>query len=262
MTANVHGDDAVGRRVDVVGLCHGMHHVQRHLAAFIDAPFERDLDAVRRHQPPDLHLRLPLDGRGRLAAGAASGATASWPSRPTRPTSATSSTRADGLEQPVLVGDLPSLRRLPRRRGPARHRVLPGALAERRVLRQDARRRRVLGARDPRVGREPLPGRCVARPTATEPLDESIFDRSSGEQEQLIAIIRSVHVRLAARCSRCNVVNNGAVPGLPDDRRVEIPGVATARGIRPIAVPDLGAPLTAILAAAAHVGRTSRSRRR
>ena len=42
----------------------------------------------------------------------------------------------------------------------------------------------------------------------------------------------------------CNVINNGAVPGLPDDAALEIPGVATARGIRPISVPDLGAPLT------------------
>ena len=46
----------------------------------------------------------------------------------------------------------------------------------------------------------------------------------------------------------CNVVNNGLVPGLPDWSAVEIPGVATARGIRPISVPDLGKPLTAILA--------------
>ena len=38
------------------------------------------------------------------------------------------------------------------------------------------------------------------------------------------------------------------MPGLPDWSAVEIPGVATARGIRPISVPDLGKPLTAILA--------------
>ena len=46
----------------------------------------------------------------------------------------------------------------------------------------------------------------------------------------------------------CNVLNRGAVPGLPDDAALEIPGVATARGIRPVSVPDLSLPLTAILA--------------
>ncbi|MFN8193735.1 MAG: hypothetical protein U0R80_05545 [Nocardioidaceae bacterium] len=79
-----------------------------------------------------------------------------------------------------------------------------------------------------------------------DPLDESVFDRSSGEQEQLLAIIRSVlHDR--REIFSCNVVNNGTVPGLPPDSAPEVPGVATARGIRPLAVPDLSAPLTAIL---------------
>ncbi len=83
--------------------------------------------------------------------------------------------------------------------------------------------------------------------TGEEELDQSIFDRSGGEQEQLIAIIRSITFDSREMFS-CNVVNRGLVPGLPDWSAVEIPGVATARGIRPIAVPDLGKPLTAILA--------------
>jgi alpha-galactosidase len=45
----------------------------------------------------------------------------------------------------------------------------------------------------------------------------------------------------------CNVLNQGSVPQLPDDAALEIPGVATARGIRSISVPDLPAPITAIL---------------
>ncbi len=79
------------------------------------------------------------------------------------------------------------------------------------------------------------------------PLDETVFDRSTGEQEQLIAIIRSI-VRDERKMFSVNVPNRGAVPGLPDDAALEIPGVATARGLRPVAVPDLSAPLTAILA--------------
>ena len=79
------------------------------------------------------------------------------------------------------------------------------------------------------------------------PLDGSFFDRSSGEQEQLIAILRSVLTDSREMFS-VNVTNRGLVPGLPDDAALEIPGVATARGLRPVVVPDLSAPLTAILA--------------
>jgi alpha-galactosidase len=86
----------------------------------------------------------------------------------------------------------------------------------------------------------------IAQADGTAPLDESIFDRSSGEQEQLIAIIRSV-LTDSRQMFSCNVLNRGAVPGLPDDAALEIPGVATARGIRPLSVPDLPLPLTAIL---------------
>ena len=86
----------------------------------------------------------------------------------------------------------------------------------------------------------------VAQADGTAPLDETIFDRSSGEQEQLIAIIRSV-VTDSRQMFSCNVLNHGSVPGLPDDAALEVPGVATGRGIRPVSVPDLGAALTAIL---------------
>ena len=87
----------------------------------------------------------------------------------------------------------------------------------------------------------------VAQADGTAPLDESIFDRSSGEQEQLIAIIRGITHDTREMFS-CNVINGGAVPGLPADAAVEIPGVATARGIRPVAVPDLSTPIAAVLA--------------
>ena len=79
------------------------------------------------------------------------------------------------------------------------------------------------------------------------PLDETIFDRSTGEQEQLIGIIRSV-LHDSREMFSVNVLNRGSVPGLPDDAALEIPGVATARGLRPVSVPDLSPALTAILA--------------
>jgi len=85
-----------------------------------------------------------------------------------------------------------------------------------------------------------------AQADGSAPLDRTAFERSSGEQEQLIAIIRSI-LSDSREMFSCNVINDGAVPGLPDDAALELPGVATARGIRPIAVPDLSPALTAIL---------------
>ena len=41
MTANVMAMAKYAGATEVVGLCHGMHHVQHHLAAFIEAPFEQ-----------------------------------------------------------------------------------------------------------------------------------------------------------------------------------------------------------------------------
>ncbi len=44
-----------------------------------------------------------------------------------------------------------------------------------------------------------------------------------------------------------NVVNHGALPGLPDWAVVEVPGVVTANGILPVRVPALPPALTAVL---------------
>lgn len=78
------------------------------------------------------------------------------------------------------------------------------------------------------------------------PLDEAIFDRSTGDQEQLIEILRAIGSDTRAMFS-VNVTNCGEVPAMPRGAVLEIPGVATARGMRPIAVPDLPTPIAAIL---------------
>ena len=44
-----------------------------------------------------------------------------------------------------------------------------------------------------------------------------------------------------------NVVNNGALPGLPDWAVVEVPGVVSANGVTPLRVPALPPALTATL---------------
>ena len=218
------------------------------------------LDAVRGHQPPDVHLRLPPRRPGRLAARSGSACTASSPRTP------------DPADIGNIFYDTPTAWHNPfawelfDRYGAFaaagdRHVVefFPERFAGGRLLRQEARHRRVLAARDPGLGREPLPGRCVRQAHGEEPLDQSIFERSGGEQEQLIAIIRSITFDSREMFS-CNVVNNGLVPGLPDWSAVEIPGVATgARHPAASAVPDLGKPLTAILARRL-IRSTSRSR--
>ena len=79
------------------------------------------------------------------------------------------------------------------------------------------------------------------------PLDESFFHRSTGDQEQLIAILRSI-LSDGRETYSVNVPNRGTVPGLPDDAVLEVPGIATARGLRATAVPDFPEPLRAIIA--------------
>ena len=85
-----------------------------------------------------------------------------------------------------------------------------------------------------------------AQATGEVPLDVTIFDRSSGEQEQLIAILRSV-LNDTREMFSVNMLNRGLVAGIADDSALEIPGVATGRGLRPLQVPDLSPALTAIL---------------
>ena len=78
-------------------------------------------------------------------------------------------------------------------------------------------------------------------------LDAAIFDRSSGDQEELIDILRSMMFDLR-RISSVNVPNTGYVPNLPAGAVLEIPGVVTGLGLRPVSVPDFPAPLAGIVA--------------
>ena len=79
-----------------------------------------------------------------------------------------------------------------------------------------------------------------------EPLDPEVFDRSSGDQEELIDILRSIAVD-GRRISSVNVPNTGYVPNVSRGAVLEIPGVATARGLRPMSVPDFPDTLAAIV---------------
>jgi alpha-galactosidase len=246
MTANVTAMASYAGADRVVGLCHGMHHVQHHLAAFIDAPFEETSTLYAGIN----HLTFIYDFRwnGKDA----------WPvvrekvdrelAQPADPADL-----GDIFSEATKAWNNPFSWELFRRYGafPAaedRHVTeffperFPGGAYYGKTLGVDA-------YSVPEIlewGENRYQG-MKAQAEGRVPLDETVFGRSTGEQEQLIAIIRSILTDGRAMFS-VNVLNRGMVPGLPDDAALEIPGVATARGLRPVAVPDLSAPLTAILA--------------
>ena len=79
-----------------------------------------------------------------------------------------------------------------------------------------------------------------------EPLDESIFQRSAGEHEQLLYILRSIQ-RDERRVFSVNMPNLGAIPNLPSDAVLEMPAAATATGLRPLQMLDFPETLAAIV---------------
>ena len=74
-------------------------------------------------------------------------------------------------------------------------------------------------------------------------LDESFFDRFSGEREQLLDIIRSIE-QDDRKVYSVNIPNRGAVPNLPTDAVLEMPAWPA-----PAAFFPSGTPVPGILAA-------------
>jgi alpha-galactosidase len=245
MTANV---AAMSRYtgVEVTGLCHGMHHVQRELARLIEKPFEETSTLYAGIN----HLTFIYDFR--------------WRGRDAWPLVRAKVDRelAGGVD-PELLGDIfqdgsragfnPFSWEVFRTYGAypaADDRHVTEFFPERwprgsyygKTLGVDAFSvPEILEWGDNRYQA------MRAQAEGEVPLDESAFDRSTGEQEQLLGIISSVlHDR--REMFSVNMLNRGSVPGLPADAALEIPGVATARGLRQLHVPDLSRPLTAILA--------------
>ena len=86
-----------------------------------------------------------------------------------------------------------------------------------------------------------------AQALGARPLDERIFARAAGEHEQLLDILRAIG-RDSRRVFSVNLPNAGAIPNLPDDAILELPAVATARGLRALHLPDFPDTLAAITA--------------
>ncbi len=229
----------------VVGLCHGMHHVQRELAEYIDAPFEETstLYAGINHLTFIYDFRL----RGKDA----------WPL-----------VAARREKEKARAGTQDDIGQIFTDTVLAAHNPFSWHLFDAYGAYPAANDRHVTEFFPQRWPQGTYYGKTLGvdafsvpeilewgenrylsmkrQAEGSEPLDESIFNRSTGEQEQLIAIVRSV-LHDSREMFSVNVRNGGAVPGLPDDAVLELPGVATARGLRAVQVPDLSPALTAIL---------------
>jgi alpha-galactosidase len=80
-----------------------------------------------------------------------------------------------------------------------------------------------------------------------DPLPTDFFDRMSGEHEQVIDIIDSIHTD-AGRVYSANLPNRGQAPNFPPEAIVESPCVAGASGLRPLALPPLPSGIAGTLA--------------
>lgn len=79
-----------------------------------------------------------------------------------------------------------------------------------------------------------------------KPLPEDFFSKIHGEHEQLMSIIDSIE-NDSRRMYSVNLPNNGAVPNLPKDAVLEMPGVATAKGFYALQINDFPDVLAAIV---------------
>lgn len=77
-------------------------------------------------------------------------------------------------------------------------------------------------------------------------MDHKLFERASGEHEQLVDILRSLY-HDERKVFSVNLPNGGAVPNLPYNTVLEMPAVATGNGFYPLFMPDFPELLASIL---------------
>lgn len=90
------------------------------------------------------------------------------------------------------------------------------------------------------------------RATGAAELDNGLFSRQAGEHEQLVDILRSLYLD-ERRTFSVNLENQGAIPNLPKRAVLELPAVATGRGFYPLFMHDFPDALLPILNRRIHV---------
>lgn len=78
------------------------------------------------------------------------------------------------------------------------------------------------------------------------PLNEQLFMRSEGEHEQLVELLKS-HYNNEGKIFSVNIPNGGAIPNLPAHAVLELPAVAIGRGLIPLHINDFPDELALIL---------------
>lgn len=78
-------------------------------------------------------------------------------------------------------------------------------------------------------------------------VEADLFNRSEGEHEELVQMIKSLVLDERKNFS-VNIPNEGSVKGLPEGAVLEVPGIATACGFRPMVVNDFPDTLKGIIA--------------
>ncbi len=80
----------------------------------------------------------------------------------------------------------------------------------------------------------------------TDTVDDAYFQRSSGEHEQLVEMLKSIELD-ERKVFHINVPNNGAVKNLPTNAVLELPAVATSQGFKPLVIDDYPNELAGII---------------
>ncbi len=237
--------------VPVVGLCHGVFHVERQLAEFIGAPPQEltSLFVGLNHLTFIFDLRWrgcdawPLvkaklaEGRGQPFDTARLGQMFSEAGDWLEPFTATDNLFSWSLFETYgaypAVNDRHVSEFFPER--------FPGGRYYGKTLGVDA-----YSFEGTIAAGDEIYAHMRAQALGEQPLDEWVFERAEGEHEQLIQILRAMEGD-ERRVFSANLPNRGAVPNLPYEAILELPAAATATGLRPLQICDFPEPLAAII---------------
>jgi alpha-galactosidase len=228
---------------NVVGLCHGVMHVERELAQFLGVPpaevtslavgvnhFTWMYDLRRQGKDAWPLVRAQLaEGRSRPVADAGLGqmgfvAKEPAPERPKAASNPFSWSLFDRFGAYPAVNDRHVTEFFPQQ--------FPSGAYFGKTLGVDAFSFEATIAFGDRVYEE-----MTQQALGQAPLNDKLFQRGPGEHEQLLDILRSIDGD-ERKLFSANLPNRGAVPNLPADAVLEIPAVATASGLRAVQITE------------------------